>query len=350
MFISIKKYLDSRPEQVAAALLRMVQLLLQGIEMHAVKGDAADYEKFRKDIQQVQESFGDKPAASDVLVAAGTVVKAMEEYNQRTSRFIHVQCAELQTMVSMLTKTMTTLSTGSEASATRLQTIERQLHKATMIEDFQTARLRLSECLDTLRGEITRQREESTRAVSDMRTDLEKSRKRLAPMTAASASSRREDLITGLPEREAAEAAIVEAVAQNRPLYAVMFVIDRLDLINARFGYGAGDQVLLVYTQHVAQGLSRQDKLFRWRGPALLAVLERSSSPKQVREEIMRIVAQRLEKTIQVGNRSVLLPIGARWAIFAVSEYRPVQLLFQQLDLFVQGGGSSRTSELAEGA
>jgi hypothetical protein len=51
MFISIKKYLDSRPEQVASALLRMVQLLLQGIEMHAGAGDAADHEKFRKDIQ-----------------------------------------------------------------------------------------------------------------------------------------------------------------------------------------------------------------------------------------------------------------------------------------------------------
>jgi hypothetical protein len=36
MFISIKKYLDSRPEQVASALLRMVQLLLQGLELHAV--------------------------------------------------------------------------------------------------------------------------------------------------------------------------------------------------------------------------------------------------------------------------------------------------------------------------
>jgi GGDEF domain-containing protein len=348
MFISIKKYLDSRPEQVASALLRMVQLLLQGIELHAVAGDAADHERFRKDIHLVQESLGGRPAAADVLVAAGTVVKAMEEYNQRTSRFIHVQCAELQTMVGMLTKAMTTLSTGSESSVTRLQTIERQLHKASMIEDFQTARLRLSECLDTFRVEIFRQREESTRAVSDMRTDLETSQKRVAPIVAAVASSRREDPVTGLPERAAAEAAIIEAAAQNRPVYAAMFVIDRLDLINARFGYAAGDQVLVVYTQHVAQGLSRQDKLFRWRGPALLALLERSSSPKQVREEIMRIAAQRLEKTIQVGTRSVLLPVGANWAIFSVAEYRPVQLLFQQLDLFVQGGGTNRVaSELA---
>jgi GGDEF domain-containing protein len=48
------------------------------------------------------------------------------------------------------------------------------------------------------------------------------------------ASSRREDPATGLPERTAAEAAIIEAAAQNRPVYAAMFVIDRLDLINAR--------------------------------------------------------------------------------------------------------------------
>jgi len=40
LFISIKKYLDTRPEPVAAALLRMVQLLLQGLKLHAVKGGA----------------------------------------------------------------------------------------------------------------------------------------------------------------------------------------------------------------------------------------------------------------------------------------------------------------------
>jgi len=346
MFISLKKYLDSRPEQVAAALLRMVRLLLQGLDLHAVKGDAADCEKYRADIRHIGDSLGERPAASEVLVAAGTIVKAMEEYNSRTSRFIRVQCAELQTMVGMLTKTMATLASGSESSITRLQAIEKQLHKASMIEDFQTARLRLAECLENLRGEIARQREESQRTVAEIASHLTKSQERAAP-SAAVRAERRQDPVTGLPGRPEAEAALVELATKNRRAYAVVFVIERLELINVRFGYAAGDQVLLLFSQHLAQSLSGADQLFRWSGPALLALLKREGTPTEVREELTRITAPRLEKTVHVGGRSVLLPLGANWAMFSVADYRPVQLLFLQFDNLVQGGGGQRVAESA---
>jgi len=347
MFISLKRFLDSRPEQLIEALLRMVRLLVQGIEIHAVKGDAADYDKFRSDMRQVQESLTERPAPSEVLVMAGAVVKALEEYNNRASRFIHVQCAELQTMVAMLTKTMTTLASGSETSVARLQSIEKQLHKASMIEDFQTARLRLGECLEGLRTEIVRQKEESARTVTEMRTELTKSRERMAPLSQRGEGERRADPVTGLRQRPEAEAALVEAAQEGRRVYAVIFVIERLDLINSRFGYAAGDQILVLFSQHLAQNLSRTDQLFRWSGPAILALLERDGAPKQVREEVVRITAQRLEKTILLGTRSVLLPVGASWAMFPVGDFRPVQLLFPQFESFVQGGSGHRVAESA---
>lgn len=341
MFISIRRFLDSRPDQLAEALLRMARLMVQGIELHAVKGDAADYEKFRADMRRVHDSLAERPAASEVLVMAGTVVKAMEEYNSRASRYIHVQCAELQAMVGMLTKTMTSLATGSEVSVVRLQAVERQLHKASMIEDFQTARLHLSECLENLRAEVVRQKEESARTVTEMKAELAKSHERVAASLPSSQVERRKDPVTGLPQRQNAEQALLEGAQQNRRLYAVIFAIERLELINQRFGYAAGDQVLQLFCQHVAQQLSRSDRLFRWSGPAMLALLERDGPPRQVREEVVRITAQRLEKTIVVGTRSVLLPVGASWTIFSVADIRPVQLLFHQLDQFVQGGARS---------
>ena len=339
MFISLKRWLERGPDQLAEALLRMARLLVQGIELHAVKGDAADYEKFRADMRQVQQGLSEQPTPSEVLVLAGTVVTAMEDYNRRTSRFMQIQCAELQTMVSMLTKTMTALTSGSETAVARLQSIEQHLHKASMIEDFQTARLRLAECLDGLRAEITRQKEESARTVSGIRKELEKSQERLASAPAAPRQELRPDPVTGLPRRAAAEAALIEASRENRPVYAAVFALDRLDLINTRFGYAMGDRVLLTYSQLVAQAFSRADQLFRWSGPALMALLEREGQQMpQVREEVARFANQRVEKTLQVGGRSVLLPVAANWTLFPLAHFRPVQLLFYQVDNFVQGG------------
>jgi len=345
MFISLKKYLDSRPEQVASAALRMIHLLLQGIEMHAVKGDAADYDRFREDIRKVHESLGERPSASEVLVLAGSTLKALEEYNKQTSKYLHIQCGELQAMIGMLTKTMTAIATGGETSTSRLQTIESQLHKATMIEEFQTAKLRMSECLDNLRGEIVRQREHSTRAVTELKEALEQSQERITPKP-----TRRRDPVTGLHERAEAEAAMLAAAQENRRVYAVILILERLNLVNSRFGYAVGDQLLLFFTQHLAQGLSGADKLFRWSGPALLALLERPESTAKVREQIARVVSQRLTKNIQVGNRSVLLPVAADWTIFSLLEIRPVQLLFQQIDAFVHRDSSSAEDRDAETA
>ena len=333
MFISIKRFLDSRPEQVASALLRMVQLLLQGIETHAVKGDAADHQKFIQDMQKIRESLGEQPAASEVLVLAGSVVKVMEEYNNRTSKFIHLQCAELQAMVGMLTKTMTTITSGSDGSIMRLQTIEKHLHKAAMIEDFHTAKLRMAECLETLRGEIVHQREQSAQTVASLRSEIEKSQERMAATT-----SHRTGPASGVPERSEAEAALVLAARENRRVFAVIFAVERVNLVNSRFGYAVGDQLLHFFAQHLVQNFSAADKLFRWSGPSFLLLMERRESNEKVRAEITRVTSQRLTTTIQVGARSVLLPVAANWAMFPVLEIRPVQLLFQHLDSFVHGG------------
>jgi len=59
------------------------------------------------------------------------------------------------------------------------------------------------------------------------------------------------------------------------------------------------------------------------------------------------MTAQRLEKTVLVGTRSVLLPVGASWAMFPVADFRPVQLLFAQFDSFVQGGSGRNVAETA---
>jgi len=342
MFISIKRFLDRRPDQLVGALLQTVQLLLRGIETHAVKGDAAGHQKFKQDIQKIREGLGEQPAASEVLVLADGVAKVMEEYSNRTSKFIHAQCAELQAMVGMLTKTMTTVASGGEGSITRLQVIEKQLHKASMIEDFQTAKLRMAECLETLRGEIVHQREESARVVANLRSEIEKSQERLAARP-----SRRTDSVSLVPERSEAEAALMAAAKENRRVFAAIFVVERVSLVNSRFGRAVGDQLLHFFAQYLVQNFSAADKLFRWTGPSFLLLMERRESNEKVRAEIMRVTSQRLTTTIQVGARSVLLPVAANWDMFPVLEIRPVQLLFQQLDSFVQGGAGASQDEEA---
>jgi GGDEF domain-containing protein len=347
MLISLRRYLDNRPEQVIDALLRLARLLLQGIELHAVKGDAADYDKFRADIHRVNEGLTENTPAQEILVLAGLTVRALEEYNSRAGKYVHSQCIELQNMVSMLTKTMADIASGSDKSIARLQDIEKQLHKASLFEDFHTAKLRMAECLDGLRNEIDWHRTNSAQHVSELRSVIEHSNASLrrAPIVATTVAAlpaqgepgTRTDPLTGLPERTAAEALLNATVKQGMTAFAVPFLVDRLDLINARFGRTVGDDVLLYFCQHVAQGLTGSDRLFRWSGPALLAVMNRTEQIGVVRDEVSRLLSKRLTRTVALEGRSVLLPVAATWKIFAAHEIRPLPRLIRSIDAFVHG-------------
>jgi hypothetical protein len=51
-----------------------------------------------------------------------------------------------------------------------------------------------------------------------------------------------------------------------------------------------------------------------------------------VRTEIRRFIEAKLEKTIEVGNRTVMLPISASWSIFSVAP--PMEELLKKLEAF----------------
>src|SRR5438477_11487839 len=108
--ISLKDYRFREPGGDSnAAYIRMIDLLLQGISMHAVEGDKADYERFRSDIDQIATTLGARTPFPELLVMAGEAVRAMEDYNRRTDKFIRQQKEGLQTMLSMLTKSVITV-------------------------------------------------------------------------------------------------------------------------------------------------------------------------------------------------------------------------------------------------
>jgi GGDEF domain-containing protein len=333
--ISIRRFLDRRPDETPDALLRTTQVLLEGIERHAVRPDAADYDRFCKEMRLLQEDLKEGAAVSEILVLAGQALKAMEGYNSHATMRMRAQCEDLQNMVAMLTKTMAAITSESQSSISRLQEIEATLQTASALEDFHVAKVRMSECLDVLNKEIVHRRSESAKQVSQMHSAVQGLR---SPRLSHSPEElARKDPLTGLIERAGAEAALAAAVKESQPAFAAVFVADRLDMINARFGRPVGDDVLLFFSQHIAHALKEADRRYRWTGPAILAILHRTTSLASVREDINGMFARRLTMNVTSENRSVMLALPAKWMVFAAQEIRPLPRLIKSIDAFVHG-------------
>jgi GGDEF domain-containing protein len=307
---SLKDYLTGLDE--AGTLRRVVSILLQGITLHAVEGDRADYDRFRDHLERIQAPLGKRTSAQDLLMAAAATNQALADHGQRTTRFVRQQGAVLQNMISMLTQTMVTIGAGSENSAEHLQSIERELGRADMIEDVQTLKLRLGECLKNLRQEVVRQKAQAVRIQEHVEHAQESVDDSIDPDLGI-------DPATGLRTRLAARAALQEALHTPGRKYVVTAVVNGLQSINKRFGYPVGDQLLKTVSDLFGEALADTDRLFRWDGPALVALVEREKTIDAVRAEIGRINSKRIAGVLEVGKDGLLLPVSASWQVLALT-------------------------------
>ena len=323
----------NRSEDTTDALLRMAHLLLQGIAMHAVVGDKSEHEAFQADLTRLQQSLGQAPSAHEILVVTGAVVKTLEDYNRRVSRFVHAENVELERIVTMLTDTVATVSSASNRTVARLQDISKQIERASVIENLQMLRVQLGDCLSTVREEVVRQRSDASTIVEQLTGRLTAIHNEPSKIDEPSAP----DELTGLPRREAAIQQIESLAGSEQPFYLALFSVERLRPITERFGPQAGDQVVLLLCQHLAQHFER---LYRWCRAGFVAVIQRSGQPRLIADEVARVARHRLERTLHISGRSVLLPVVSRHEVISAAGAFASDLV-ERLDHFFSPGGLS---------
>ena len=239
---------------------------------------------------------------------------------------------ELQHVIALTTDAVSNICSANDICAARLDQIEEQLEEATGIEGVRVLRFRLEECLQGLREHSRHQKEEISRLLAQLGEKLEAAkavkqpeRKDLPPAV---------DQLSGLDLREAAEEALAAAMERGGPSYAALFVVDRLHVVNAQFGYSTGDRVLRAFCSHLKSFLSPQDQLFRWTGPAFVGLLDRGDDSDKVQADIERIASFKLEAAVQIGNRSILLPVNCASVLVPLAEASTLADVTARLDAF----------------
>lgn len=320
----------------------MNSLLLEAIRLHAVEADPADVERFRAELSELERRL-EAAGPGDALVVAGEAIKTIEVYNHRVGRWFRAQLFELRQMVAVLTEGLEALSTGSDRSVASLKKISQQVERASAIEDIRLLKIRLAECVRELEQEAARSREESSRLITHLKSEVT----RLAGL---GSREPRFDPVTGLASRPEAERAIEAACTQKRHVWAVVFAVERLPLVNNRFGYAAGDQLLNAFLARLRTFLQPGDSVFRWSGPAFVALLERESSEAALEREVRHFAAQRQEEFLEAPGRSGLVSVTVAWAIVPIFQHSAAAPVIAKIDQFVSLQSGTHTKAADESA
>ena len=323
--ISLKRLLDRNEGVAAPSLLRACSLLMEAIAIHAVQSDPMVYAAFRDSVRQFRRCTESPDSTDQILVSTGQVIQAMESYNRGIETFTRIQTGEFQEMVRMLSRTMLDITRESAHAGENLSKIEKDLGAVAGLDDLRSIKGKLRDSLLSISKESSRQRE-SARKVSD---GLH-ARLRSVPSDTGVVDS-----VTGLANAAEAERIIAEALGPESSVYVAVLCMGRLNAINSSFGYAVGDRLMLQFAQDVAQRLSAADTLFRWRGPTLVAVMDRPGKIHDVRIEVSRLIGQRHEQVVQIQERTVLLPVAARTAVISLKETNSLEDVLDRLSAFV---------------
>jgi GGDEF domain-containing protein len=324
--ISIKRYFTLTPDELEKAL-QAVHLLIKGMGKYAIEAEKAEFDQFQEEMESYASQVQGPDPEQDLLVTSGAVLKTIEAYHRRTSALIRAQSTELQSIVTMLSDTIVKIGGANEDTTSRLRDLEKQLVQASAVDDVRTLKACMADCLQSVRDEMESNRSQAAQTIHTLQSQLDGTSERLEGAHPPAGR----DPVTNLPNASAAEAALAIAAQEPSKHFVAVFVVNRVQLINARFGHAVGDEIMNVARDHLAGNLA--DPLFRWRGPSLMMLLQRSAQLEEVRMSLHRIASCKLQKNVDLGSRSALLPVTLAWTVFPMQP--SARLIAQKADAFV---------------
>jgi GGDEF domain-containing protein len=330
--LSIRKYLNAYGTDNTNPLLRVSTVLLEGIAKSALAYDRQEYAEFRATLQHLAETLTTTQDPDEMMTVAGAACQALESYNRGAQRMEGAQTVELRCMIEMLSQTLVSLAQASGQSVQMLQSIRNQVESARQLDDIRILRARLGDSLKAISDEAKRQREQGVMIL------------RHAKEAAECAAGNREDgaidKVSGLPTAEKAEDQIAARLGPDSRHYAAVFVVDRVESVNLRYGRKAGDQVMQAYSCFMESKMAPSDELYRWRGPSFLMLLERSSSADAVRAELARLASTPQEHVLETDGGPVKISLGCAWTFVRLASCEIPGQVYQQIDRFVAEHGN----------
>jgi diguanylate cyclase (GGDEF)-like protein len=312
--ISLKRYLSSSGED--SPLRLVVSLLIARMGSTAVEADPADLAAFLHDIRRIGDGLAPDLPPENLMIVAEAAAQALAEYNKGIEKVLSSQGSEVKHILAMLQETVISIAGEHTRSGKRLQEITDELEKSGNITDLRVLKGRLTECLKGLRDETLQQKADAAGMMEKLQITIERGKGEAA---FAADSGNPMDAVTGLPGRDDAIAAMQSAVDGGTRHYAVVMVVDRMKMITARFGLDVGDRMIAGFKEHLKKQLSASDRLFRWGGPALVAIIERPEPLGTVLLQVRRLLDAKVEVNYSGNGRSVLIPVSAAWSAFPIA-------------------------------
>ncbi len=324
------------PCDLSPTLRRVVSSLLEALGLNAFRYSPRELGNYVAALEGFRRQFEEAQDAEALLSLCSSTMAAHEQYSAGAEHFISARRDQTRKAIEMLTASLIDAAgLSGESGASRpeaaklveeLGRVRDQLVTALRVEDLAAANRRLETCLAQIA--------QVAAALPPPPLPGRISSGAAAPVAAAG-SSDVVDPITGLLGAQSA-ARTIRAVIEGgvKTGFLLVFSLERIQTVNLRFGYKVGDKMLFFFAQHLAQEVSDEDSLFRWRGPCFVILSQREQTDWELTMMAKRVTGTRLTHTVNVGEREISLPVVSQWKSMPLSEITSYDHAVAWLDEF----------------
>lgn len=294
------------PSADLQAWMSLAFSVISSLATSAFRRNEADYQLFSQELLQALAHLKSDTSRVSVLRWAEKLSRTIEHYHQNSQNLVNASTSELQGIIHVLLSALDSMQLEYDGTASDLENIENKIDNTQTVEELVTAREDLTQALRKLAAAARTRKQENSRLISNLHERILILEKSCSPATQPAERSTEVrngtahpkdapqvmlDPLTGLPNREAAENAIITLKESPAGTYLASFYIRNMRQLNLRFGDKICDEVLFLFAQRIANDLLRSgDHVYRWRGPAFLALVKREENLNEVKREVQRFL------------------------------------------------------------
>jgi diguanylate cyclase (GGDEF)-like protein len=278
--ISLKKYIESRPEELLKSMCESYRGSLTMMGISATQICPHIGEGVQHDLLNLRDRLS-ADAAPEAVAETGKKVEAeLAKWGESASKYFQQTAHDVKDIMMMVAETTQAIGDRDQRFAREFHDFAGQLAAIGNLGDLNKIRQSLGKSALQLKSCVEKMVKEGEQSASQIRAELSVYQTKLDEAQRVAT----QDPVTGVANRYKAEMQIAFRIEHSRTFSIAIFDLDHFKQTNDRYGHPAGDALLRQFATELRSFFRPSDIVSRWGGDEFLAIVE--CSAEEVRDRI----------------------------------------------------------------
>ena len=278
--ISIKKYIESRPEELLKAMCASYRDSLTVMGTSATQVCPHLGEEFMHDLLNLRDRLS-PDAPPDTIIETGRQVEdEVTKWGESTTKYFQQTARDVKEIMLLVAETTKSVAERDHRFAREFHDFAGQLAAIGNLGDLTKIRQTLGKSAQQLRSCVEKMMQEGEKSISQVRAELSVYQGRIDEAERMAT----QDHVTGVANRYKAERQIQLRIEQTRNYSVAIFDLDHFKQTNDLYGHMAGDSLLRQFAIELRSFFRSTDIVSRWGGDEFLVIVD--CSLEEVRDRI----------------------------------------------------------------